>query len=390
MPDPQAAQNLSMPHLRDLQGRQMPRNSPGGMDAAGIYWYIIKAKPQQQTSEISRILSRPGSLKSLMLNHKNSKLKPTEGRVSQKNVKKENKNRRDFILYFVLVFFSSPRWRFVLQTEILGKYKWSSPFDLFRFLFPFLIYLSLTLPAARIQFTVLKYGTTCIAILTLTSPVDINAPTREALVLVTKDSFVSLVTNLNKKNKVCKQWCLLYRTANRADMKKTIRHSMNSNTKKGWPKGFGVIKNNTHFWIHRLSEFQSMLRLIYVSYGPNTCLQRRKVAEANVWSRYSALYGVHLIQVSLNCMHMIKATLMPGQCLLQEGELHLFVFLFGLQEWNFSEFMSTAFWTELVDKTRQSSILVGFRQLSLAFSAIFVTIVLFDHYIIHYLKIFGA
>ena len=38
-----------------------------------------------------------------------------------------------------------------------------------------------------------------IAILTLTSPTDINFPTTSALVLVTKDSFVSLVTNLNNK-----------------------------------------------------------------------------------------------------------------------------------------------------------------------------------------------
>ena len=44
-----------------------------------------------------------------------------------------------------------------------------------------------------------------IAILTLTSPTDINLPTRSALVLVTKDFFVSLVTNLNNKNNVCEQ-----------------------------------------------------------------------------------------------------------------------------------------------------------------------------------------
>ena len=43
-----------------------------------------------------------------------------------------------------------------------------------------------------------------------TSPIDINMPTRIALVLKTKDSFVSLVTNLNKKNNACKQLCLLY------------------------------------------------------------------------------------------------------------------------------------------------------------------------------------
>ena len=43
------------------------------------------------------------------------------------------------------------------------------------------------------------------------SPIDINVPTRCAVVLVSKDSFVSLVTNLNSKNNVCKQWCLLLR-----------------------------------------------------------------------------------------------------------------------------------------------------------------------------------
>ena len=48
-------------------------------------------------------------------------------------------------------------------------------------------------------------------ILTLMSPIDINVPTRCAVVLVSKDSFVSLVTNLNSKNNVCKQWCLLLR-----------------------------------------------------------------------------------------------------------------------------------------------------------------------------------
>ena len=38
----------------------------------------------------------------------------------------------------------------------------------------------------------------------MTSPIDINVPTRTTLVLVTKDSFVPLVTNLNNKNNVCK------------------------------------------------------------------------------------------------------------------------------------------------------------------------------------------
>ena len=37
------------------------------------------------------------------------------------------------------------------------------------------------------------------------SPVDINVPTRSALVLKTKDSIVSLVTNFNNKNNACKQ-----------------------------------------------------------------------------------------------------------------------------------------------------------------------------------------
>ena len=41
-----------------------------------------------------------------------------------------------------------------------------------------------------------------IEILTLTSPIDINVTTRSALVLVTKDYFVSLVTHLNNKSNV--------------------------------------------------------------------------------------------------------------------------------------------------------------------------------------------
>lgn len=41
------------------------------------------------------------------------------------------------------------------------------------------------------------------AILTLTSPINIDVPTRSALFLVTKDSFASFVTNLNSKNNVC-------------------------------------------------------------------------------------------------------------------------------------------------------------------------------------------
>ena len=150
MPNPRAAQNLPMSHPRYLQGRQMLSGSPGVDGAAGIDWYVIKAKPQQETSEISWILSRPGSLKSPMLNHKNSQLNPTEGRVSQKNVKKENKDRRDFILHFVLVFFSSSRWRFVLQS-CKPKY-WVNINQVHRsicFVFCFLslyIFLSLFLP----------------------------------------------------------------------------------------------------------------------------------------------------------------------------------------------------------------------------------------------------
>ena len=42
-------------------------------------------------------------------------------------------------------------------------------------------------------------------ILTLTLPITIGVPTRRALVLVTKDSFASLVTNLSNKNNVCKK-----------------------------------------------------------------------------------------------------------------------------------------------------------------------------------------
>ena len=47
------------------------------------------------------------------------------------------------------------------------------------------------------------------AILTLTSLINIDVPTslptRSALVLVTKDSFVSLVRNMDNKSNVCKQ-----------------------------------------------------------------------------------------------------------------------------------------------------------------------------------------
>ena len=69
------------------------------------------------------------------------------------------------------------------------------------------------------------------------------------------------------------------------------------------------------------------------------------MAEANVPSRSRALYGVHLIQVGFT---ELRAYGQPGvnawaKCLLQEDELYLFVFLFGLQERNCSEFMDTAF-----------------------------------------------
>ena len=178
--------------------------------------------------------------------------------------------------------------------------------------------------------------------------------------------------------------------ANRADKKKRLAQYELEPHQKGWLRGFSVLKTNTHFWIHRLSKFQSLLSLIYVRYSPNTCSQRRRVAEANVQSRSSALCGVCLIQVSLNGMHTVNPALInSGAMFAARGRLS-YICLFGLQEWNFSEFMGTAFWTEQANKRRQSSILVGFHQLSLAFSAIFKTIVLFDHYILHYPKIFSA
>ena len=69
------------------------------------------------------------------------------------------------------------------------------------------------------------------------------------------------------------------------------------------------------------------------------------MAEANVRSRSRALYGVHLIQVGFT---ELGANGQPGvnawaKCLLQEDELYLFVFLFGLQERNCLEFMGKAF-----------------------------------------------
>ena len=59
--------------------------------------------------------------------------------------------------------------------------------------------------------------------------------------------------------------------ANQADKKKHSAQYELEPHQKGWLRGFGVLKTNTHFRIHRLSEFQSLLRLIYVRYGPNTC-----------------------------------------------------------------------------------------------------------------------
>ena len=69
------------------------------------------------------------------------------------------------------------------------------------------------------------------------------------------------------------------------------------------------------------------------------------MAEANVRSRSRALYSVHLIQVGFT---ELRAYGQPGvharaKCLLQEDELYLFVFWFGLQERNCSEFMGKAF-----------------------------------------------
>ena len=53
-----------------------------------------------------------------------------------------------------------------------------------------------------------------IAILTPTSSIDMKVSTRSALVLVTKDFFVSLVVKLKTKNNICKQWCLLLQEMN--------------------------------------------------------------------------------------------------------------------------------------------------------------------------------
>ena len=122
--------------------------------------------------------------------------------MSEKNVKKENKNRtRAFILYFVLVIF------------ILGPVEGLCHKPKYRanIIHPSIFVSSLSLYFSFSHFSCPKDPVYCfisyvtIVILTLTSPIDINAPTRDALVLVTKDSFVSLVINLNKKNDDCKQ-----------------------------------------------------------------------------------------------------------------------------------------------------------------------------------------
>ena len=59
-----------------------------------------------------------------------------------------------FIFYLYSCFFYSPRWRFVLQTEISGKYNSSLYFVLSLF------FLSITLSCRKDQFTVLslKFG----------------------------------------------------------------------------------------------------------------------------------------------------------------------------------------------------------------------------------------
>ena len=87
--------------------------------------------------------------------------------------------------------------------------------------FSFFVLISINLSLSTMQCTLYMYHfhweyTSCsktidyaIVILMLMSPIDINVPTRCALVLETEDSFVSLVTNLTNKNNVCKQWFFL-------------------------------------------------------------------------------------------------------------------------------------------------------------------------------------
>ena len=71
------------------------------------------------------------------------------------------------------------------------------------------------------------------------------------------------------------------------------------------------------------------------------------MAEANVRSRSSALCGVCLIQVSLSCMHTVNPALINSWAMFaargRATFVCLFIFPFGLQESNFSEFMGTAF-----------------------------------------------
>ena len=87
--------------------------------------------------------------------------------------------------------------------------------------FSFFVLISINLSLATMQCTLYMYHfhweyTSCsktidyaIVILMLMSPIDINVPTRCALVLEAEDSFVSLVTYLTNKNNVCKQWLFL-------------------------------------------------------------------------------------------------------------------------------------------------------------------------------------
>ena len=135
--------NLLMPHPRYLLGRQKSGSSPGGMGAAGIKRCIIKAKPQKETTETNRIDLDHWNLQYWIIKAVNWTLR--KGEWAKKNVKKENKNRTQaFILYFVLVIFFRPRWRFVSQTEISGKY--NSPFDFCFLSVLVFFFLSLFLP----------------------------------------------------------------------------------------------------------------------------------------------------------------------------------------------------------------------------------------------------
>ena len=59
---------------------------------------------------------------------------------------------------------------------------------------------------------------------------------------------------------------------------------------------------------------------------------------------------------------------MRGRCLLQEDQLHFFVFLFGLLEWNFSEFMGIQLF-ELNKRIKEDKEYIG--GLPLAFVGVF-------------------